>query len=143
MAAKKARAAKATKAAKKVVKKAVKKSPAKKSVAVKSDGMKPIKTALNKSSLVAHLVEATGVESKSVKAVLAALEGTTLAAVNKKGAGEFTLPGLLKIVAQKVPAKPKRFGKNPFTGEDQWFAAKPATVKVKVRALKKLKDAVL
>jgi nucleoid DNA-binding protein len=143
MAAKKARAGKATKAAKKVVKKAVKKVAAKKSVAVKADAMKPIKTALNKSSLVAHLVETTGVESKSVKAVLAALEGTTLAAVNKKGAGEFTLPGLLKIVAQKVPAKPKRFGKNPFTGEDQWFAAKPATVKVKVRALKKLKDAVL
>lgn len=36
-----------------------------------------------------------------------------------------------------------RFGKNPFTGQEQWFAAKPATVKVKVRALKKLKDAVL
>jgi nucleoid DNA-binding protein len=78
-----------------------------------------------------------------VKAVIAALEEATLASVSKKGAGEFTLPGLLKIVAQKVPAKPKRFGKNPFTGEEQWFAAKPATVKVKVRALKKLKDAVL
>jgi len=75
--------------------------------------------------------------------VLSALEDVTLASVNKKGAGEFTLPGLLKIVAQKVPAKPKRFGKNPFTGQDQWFAAKPASVKVKVRALKKLKDAVL
>jgi len=93
--------------------------------------------------LVAHLVESSGVESKSVKAVLSALEDVTLASVNKKGAGEFTLPGLLKIVAQKVPAKPKRFGKNPFTGQDQWFAAKPASVKVKVRALKKLKDAVL
>ena len=135
MASKKAPAAKA--------KKAVKKAPAKKAAPAKASASKPIKAALNKSALVAHLVESTGVESKSVKAVLAALEDATLASVNKKGAGEFTLPGLLKIVAQKVPAKPKRFGKNPFTGEDQWFAAKPASVKVKVRALKKLKDAVL
>jgi nucleoid DNA-binding protein len=135
MATKKARAVKA--------KKAVKKAPAKKVAAAKSSAAKPIKSALNKSALVAHLVESSGVESKSVKAVLSALEDVTLASVNKKGAGEFTLPGLLKIVAQKVPAKPKRFGKNPFTGQDQWFAAKPASVKVKVRALKKLKDAVL
>lgn len=138
MATKKARAVKA--------KKAVKKAPAKKAVkkaAVAKSAAKPIKSALNKSALVAHIVENTGVESKSVKAVIAALEEATLASVSKKGAGEFTLPGLLKIVAQKVPAKPKRFGKNPFTGEEQWFAAKPATVKVKVRALKKLKDAVL
>ena len=135
MATKKARAVKA--------KKAVKKAPAKKVAAAKSSAAKPIKSALNKSALVAHIVESSGVESKSVKAVLSALEDVTLASVNKKGAGEFTLPGLLKIVAQKVPAKPKRFGKNPFTGQDQWFAAKPASVKVKVRALKKLKDAVL
>lgn len=141
MAAKKARASKAKKApAKKAV---AKKSSAKKSGAAKSASLKPIKAALNKSALVARLVESTGVESKSVKAVLAALEETTLASVGKKGAGEFVLPGLLKVTAQKVAAKPKRFGKNPFTGEEQWFAAKPATVKVKIRALKKLKDAVL
>jgi hypothetical protein len=41
----------------------------------------------------------------------------------------------------KVPAKPKRKGINPFTGQEQWFAAKPASTKVKVRPMKKLKDA--
>ena len=82
-------------------------------------------------------------EPKAVKAVLAALEATTLASMSKKGIGEFTLPGLLKVIAQKVPAKAKRFGKNPFTGQEQWFPAKPASVKVKVRPLKKLKDSVL
>ena len=35
----------------------------------------------------------------------------------------------------------KRFGKDPFTGQERWFDAKPATVKLKIRALKKLKDA--
>jgi len=139
MAAKKTRAVKA----KKAVKKTVKKASAKKPAAAKSAAVKPIKAALNKTSLVAHIAENSGVETKSVKAVLAALEDVTLASMNKKGAGEFTLPGLLKVIAQKVPAKPKRFGKNPFTGEEQWFAAKPASVKVKVRPLKKLKDAVL
>jgi hypothetical protein len=63
--------------------------------------------------------------------------------VHKKGAGNFALPGLFKINAVKVPAKPKRKGKNPFTGEEQVFAARPATVKVKVCPLKKLKDAAL
>ena len=42
---------------------------------------------------------------------------------------------------QQVPAKKKRFGKDPFTGEERWFPAKPASVKIKTRALKKLKDA--
>ena len=53
----------------------------------------------------------------------------------------FTLPGLFKVAVQKVPAKAKRFGKDPFTGEERWFPAKPASVKIKTRALKKLKDA--
>jgi nucleoid DNA-binding protein len=105
--------------------------------------VKPIKEALSKSALIAHLAEQASVEAKHVKAVLAALEHTVLGAVHKKGAGNFTLPGLFKINAVNVPAKPKRKGKNPFTGEEQVFAAKPATVKVKVRPLKKLKDAAL
>ena len=74
---------------------------------------------------------------------LAALEGAVAASVNKKGAGSFTLPGLLKISTVNVPAKPKRKGINPFTKEEQVFAAKPATVRIKARALKKLKDAAL
>lgn len=103
--------------------------------------LKPIKTAFNKTSLVAHLAEQAGVEPKAARAVLAALESAILASVHKKGSGEFTLPGVLKIGLQQVPAKKKRFGKDPFTGEERWFAAKPASVKIKTRALKKLKDA--
>jgi nucleoid DNA-binding protein len=127
--------------------KSASKKPAAKASAKKA-GAKPaavqaIKTTFTKASLVAHLAEHSGVEARSVKAVMAALEEAALASVSKKGVGEFTLPGLLKVIAQKVPAKPKRFGKNPFTGEEQWFAAKPATVRVKVRPLKKLKDAAL
>ena len=110
-------------------------------VAAKPAVMKPIKEALSKSGLVAHLAEASGVAARDVRAVMAALEGAVASSVHKKGAGSFTLPGLLKISAVSVPAKPKRKGINPFTKEEQWFAAKPATTKVKVRPLKKLKDA--
>jgi len=105
--------------------------------------LKPIKTAFNKTTLVAHLAEQAGVEPKAAKAVLAALEAAVLASVHKKGIGEFTLPGLLKVTALNIPAKKKRFGKDPFSGEERWFAAKPASVKIKSRALKKLKDAAL
>jgi nucleoid DNA-binding protein len=108
-----------------------------------SGAMKPIKESLNKTGLVNHLAQTAGVEPKAVKAVMAALEGTVLASVNKKGAGAFVLPGLLKVTAVSVPAKKARKGINPFTKEETVFKAKPATVKLKVRPLKKLKDAAL
>jgi len=111
--------------------------------AVAATPLKPIKDSFTKASLTIHLAERAGVEPKAAKALMAALEETVLASVHKKGAKEFTLPGLLKVVAQDVPAKKKRFGKDPFSGEDKWFAAKPASVRLKVRPLKKLKDAAL
>ncbi|WP_332748682.1 DNA-binding protein, partial [Hydrogenophaga sp.] len=72
--------------------------------------LKPIKTAFNKTTLQVHLAEVAGVEPKAAKAVLAALEATIVASMSKKGLGEFTLPGLLKITAQAIPAKKKRRG---------------------------------
>ncbi|KWC17404.1 HU family DNA-binding protein [Burkholderia ubonensis] len=118
-----------------------KKVVAKKAVAKATAAPTPLKDKFTKASLAVHIAERAAVEVKAVKAVLAALENVVLGSVHKKGAGEFTLPGLLKITAQAVPAKKKRFGKDPFTGEERWFPAKPASVRVKARALKKLKDA--
>jgi nucleoid DNA-binding protein len=126
---------------------AAKKVPAKKVVAAKKVAVKasgapsPIKDTFTKASLAAYVAERAAVEPKAAKAVLAALEDTILGAVHKKGAGEFTLSGLLKIVVTAVPAKKRRFGKDPFTGEERWFPAKPASVRIKARPLKKLKDA--
>ena len=116
------------------------KSVTKKNSPTKPVAPKPIKEALSKSGLVTHLADSSGVATRDVRAVLAALENAVAGSVSKKGAGSFTLPGLLKVTAVAVPAKPKRKGINPFTKEEQWFAAKPASVKVKVRPLKKLKD---
>ena len=109
----------------------------------KAAPVKPIKEVLSKSALIAHLSSHSGVEPRSVKAVLASLEVTIAATLHKNGVRIFTLPGVLKATAVAVPAKPKRKGKDPFTGEERMFAAKPASVKIKVRALKKLKDGAL
>lgn len=108
---------------------------------VKAAETKSIKEPLNRTALIADIVEQTGQAAKDVKATLTALESAIVRSVSKKGAGEFALPGLLKIVVVKVPAKPKRKGINPFTKVEQMFAAKPASVKLKIRPLKKLKDA--
>ena len=114
------------------------------SSAAKTAGpMKPIKEAFGRTTLIAHLAGEADTEPKVVKRVMAALEATILASVHKKGAGGFTLPGLLKISAVQVPAKKKRRGIDPFTKVERDFAAKPASVKLKVRSLKKLKDAAL
>ena len=124
-------------------KKGAKKASAAKKKSTSSTEVKPIKTALNRASLLLHLAEAADVDRKAAKAVMAALEATILASVHKKGAGTFTLPGLLKINVINVPAKKKRRGIDPFTKVEREFAAKPATVKIKTRALKRLKDAAL
>ncbi|OYU85937.1 MAG: hypothetical protein CFE45_25245, partial [Burkholderiales bacterium PBB5] len=104
----------------KVVKAAAPKKAAAPAKAVKAAApakgpLKAIKTAFNKTSLITHLAELAAVEVKAVKAVVASLEATILASVNKKGLGSFTLPGLLKVNVINVPAKKKRTGIDPFT----------------------------
>jgi len=139
----KAPAKKAAAPAKKAAVAAKKPVAAKKAAPAKAApaAMKPIKSAFNKTSLLSHLAEVAAVEIKAVKAVVASLEATILASVSKKGLGSFTLPGLLKVNVINVPAKKKRTGIDPFTKQERVFAAKPASVKIKTRALKKLKDA--
>ena len=97
-----------------------------------------------KTEIYASIAEATGVAKKDVGAVFDALADEVSKAVSKKGAGQFTIPGLAKIVVQHKPAQPARKGvPNPFKpGELMDVAAKPAKNVVKVRALKKLKDMV-
>jgi nucleoid DNA-binding protein len=124
--------AKAKKSAKKSARK-----PAPKTAA------KPVKSVLSKSALVQQLSGTSGAAAKDVRAVIAALEETIRASISRKGPRTFVLPGILKITAVAVPAKKARKGINPFTGEETIFKAKPATVKVKVRPMKKLKDAAI
>jgi hypothetical protein len=148
--AKKSPAAKKVAPAKAAPKKVAAKAAAKAAVkaaapkaAAPAAALKPIKTTFNKTTLLAHLVQTSGQEPKAVKAVLGALEATLLAAINKKGAGEFSWPGVVKVTVLQVPAKKARKGIDPFTKQERTFAAKPASVKVKARFFKKVKDAAL
>ena len=97
---------------------------------------------MTKSALYAHLAESTGLTKKQVSSVFDELANVVERHIKKRGAGQFTLPGLLKIKTVKKPATKARKGvPNPFRpGETMDVAAKPATTKVKVQPLKRLKE---
>jgi len=94
----------------------------------------------SKSEIIGRIAESTNLTKKQVGSVFEALSKEIGRAVSKKGAGIFTLPGLMKITIIQKPATPARKGINPFTKEETIFKAKPARRVIKVRALKALKD---
>jgi len=130
--AKKAAAKKA--AATAAPKKAAAKAPAK----AKAPG--PIKERMTKTDILNSLAESSGLNRKQVGAVVDGLGELMGRHIQKNGCGEFVLPGMMKITTRKKPATRARKGIDPFTGQERMFAAKPASIQVKVRPLKKLKD---
>ena len=100
------------------------------------------KKPLSKTELLANLAVTTDLSKKQVAAVLEALAAEIKASLSNRGAGAITIPGLLKIEKKRIPARPAQMGvPNPFKpGELMDRPAKPAYNKVKVRALKTLKD---
>jgi DNA-binding protein HU-beta len=90
---------------------------------------------MTKSQQVAALADATGMSKKDVNSFLEKLVELALKEVKKNG--QFTLPGLGKLV--KVHRK-ERMGRNPATGATIKIAAKTV---VKFRVAKQAKEAVL
>lgn len=110
----------------------------------KTATVKPIKEAFTKSALVNLIAEQNDLTREVAKGVLATIEGAMSGSIHPRGVGEFTLPGFLKISLRKVPArKAGTMIRNPSTGEMVAGAAKPASVRVKIRPLAKLKAAAL
>ncbi len=104
--------------------------------------IRPIKGKLTKSALISLIAERTELSRKQVSEVFGELEGAMLGSVHPNGNGEFMFPGLFKVVLRKVPArKAGTLIRNPATGEMMKASAKPASVRVKIRALAKLKAA--
>lgn len=101
-----------------------------------------IKDKYTKSAIIASLSESTDLSKKQVTAVLDELSSLIERHLRKGAAGEFTLPGLMKIKAVKKPARKAKKGvPNPFKpGETMDVAAKPASTAVKISALKGMKD---
>jgi len=100
------------------------------------------KKPLTKSEILANIAAATDVPKKQVAAIIEALAAEIKKSLSSKGAGKFTVPGLLKIEKKKVPTRSAQKGvPNPFKpGELMDRPAKPAYNKIKVRALKTLKE---
>ena len=103
-----------------------------------------VKKPMTKSEIFADIADTTGLSKKQVATVMNEVVGCIERHIRKRGVGQFTLPGLLKIKTVKKPARPARFGvPNPFKpGELMDIPAKPASVKVKCSPLKKLKGMV-
>jgi nucleoid DNA-binding protein len=98
---------------------------------------------MTKSAIMTEISGKTGITKKQVSSVFDELAVLIERHITKRGAGQFTLPGLLKIEVKRKPATKARKGINPFTGEETIFKAKPARNVVKVRPLKKVKDMVV
>jgi len=93
-----------------------------------------------KSEIIGDIADKTGLTRKDVSAVFDNLNALIKKNIGRRGPGEFTVPGLLKVRVVKKPATKARKGINPFTGEEMVFKAKPARKAVKLTALKGLKD---
>lgn len=118
------------------------KAPAKKTAKSEAPAVKPVKQAMTKSALINLIAEENEIPRKTAVGVYATLESVFLGSVHPRGLGEFTLPGLLKVNLRKVPArKAGTLVRNPATGEMIKASAKPASVRVKICALSKLKSA--
>lgn len=123
---------KTTKPAKKV---AAPVAPAKKKVSINEP--------FTKSQVFNYIAETSGLKKKDITNVMTALADLMeMHLGNKKGPGEFVVPGLMKCRVVRKPATKARKGINPFTKEETVFQAKPARNIVKIRPLKKLKDMV-
>jgi nucleoid DNA-binding protein len=127
-------------------KSAAKKAPAKKKAVAKKAAPAAKKPApaitqkMTKSQIIASVSESTGLTKKQVSSVMDEMHSLMERSIKKRSVGEFTVPGIMKITTVKKPARKARKGINPFTGEQTTFKAKPASIAVKVRPLKKLKE---
>ena len=107
--------------------------------AAKAKKMKPVKTKLSKSQVLEALAEDSGMSKSEVKKVWGSLERLIEASICDQGHGQFTLPGLMKVTTERRPAIKSRRAINPFTKEETWLKAKPASTDVRIQALKKMK----
>jgi nucleoid DNA-binding protein len=99
--------------------------------------------AATKTEILTSISVAVDLPKKKVAEVFDALTEEIKKNLGNRGPGVFTLPGIIKIEKKKVPARPAQKGwMNPFTKQLEDRPAKPASVKVKVRALRALKDMV-
>ncbi len=92
----------------------------------------------SRGDVIKQIALANDLKTGKVRDVFATLSSLMAADLGKNGCGEFNFNGLMKLKSVKKPATPARKGRNPFTGQDIMIKAKPASRKVRVRALRTL-----
>jgi nucleoid DNA-binding protein len=97
---------------------------------------------MTKGQFVAAVAEKSGLSKKQATAALDAIHAVVARELGKKGPGEVTLPGLVKLSVAHKPATHQHEGLNPFTKQPMTYKARPARKVVRIRPLKALKDAV-
>ena len=102
-----------------------------------------LRNKMSKAAMLTHLAQETGLTRVQVASVMSELEILIERHIKKRAVGEFSLLGLMKIRSVKRPATKQRMGRNPATGEEVVVAAKPATTRVRITALKRLKEMAL
>jgi nucleoid DNA-binding protein len=97
-----------------------------------------------KTEVLNSISESCGMNKKDVAKVIDALSEEIKKNLGTAGPGVFAIPGLVKIERKDIEAKPARIGvPDPFhKGQLRDYPAKPASVKIKIRALKNLKEMV-
>ena len=129
-----------------IKKKAPKRKPARKKAAAPAAAVSRhtglVTSKLTKSGILNEIAHNSQLARKQVGTVLDELEQLISRHIKRGGIGEFTLPGLLKVRAVQRPATPQRMGRNPATGQEIVIPPKPASVRVRVSALKRLKSMV-
>ena len=111
--------------------------------APKAKKVTALRNKMTKAAMLTHIAQETGLTRVEVASVMSELEILIERHIKKRAVGEFSLPGLLKIRSVKRPATKKRMGRNPATGEEIVVPAKPATTRVRITALKRLKEMAL
>ena len=112
-------------------------------MAAKAKKTTAIRDKMSKAAILSHIAAETGLTRGQVGDVMDELEVLILRHIKKRSAGEFILPGLMKIRSAKRPATKARMGRNPATGEQIEIPARPAATVVRVRPLKRLNEMVL
>jgi nucleoid DNA-binding protein len=97
---------------------------------------------LTKAQVVAEISTVTGEEKKTVTKVMDALNDLAAKQLNAADAGEFVVPGLVKLRIVEKKATEERQGINPHTRQPMVIPAKAASKTVRASVLKALKDLV-
>lgn len=103
---------------------------------------KAASASLSKAGLIKAIAEETGVSSADVREIVDALVKIAGGHLIAAPAGaKVSITGLVSLRKRLAPARPARIGRNPQTGDSIRIKAKPASLDIKAKVDKALREA--